>query len=29
VGRTGTILLIVIVVIGVLVWKIRRHRHDK
>ena len=29
VGRTGTILLIAIVVIAAVVWKIRRHRRDK
>lgn len=29
VGRTGTILLIAIVVIAVIVWKTRRHRRDK
>ncbi len=29
VGRTGTILLIAIVVIGFVVWRIRRHRREK
>jgi membrane protein DedA with SNARE-associated domain len=29
VGRTGTILLIAIVVIGLVVWRIRRHRREK
>ena len=29
VGRTGTILLIAIVVIAVVVWKIRQHRRDR
>ena len=29
VGRSGTILLIVVIVIGVVVWRVRRHRANK